>query len=94
MNVVLLGSALSFVLIDVSLALIALVVGFFSALWYVKINHGAGGGQDVLGGREKEAQENNAERADMAALQLRDLAHNMVADVNEHSDQVEQINGN
>jgi diguanylate cyclase len=92
-NVVLLGSALSFVLIDVSLALIALVVGFVSALWYVKINQDTGGGQDALGGREKEVQENDAERADMAAHQLRDLAHNMVIDVNEHSNQVEQING-
>ena len=56
MNVTLLASALSFVLIDVSLALMALVVGFVSALWYVKISQGTGAGQDAIDEREKEVQ--------------------------------------
>ena len=72
----LLGLALTNVLIDVSLALIALVIGFVSALWYLKITQGTSAGEDAEDGdnREKEAQINDAERANMAALQLRDLA--------------------
>jgi len=42
----LLGSALTNVFIDASLALFALVVSFVSALWYVKVIQGAKGGED------------------------------------------------
>ncbi len=89
----LIGSALTSVLIDVTLAMIALVVGFVSALWYVKVVQGADreDGVDAADRQAKEAQINDAERADMAALQLRDLAHNMATDVGQHSELVEQI---
>jgi diguanylate cyclase len=89
------GSAFSFVLIDVCLALIALVVGFVSALWYTKIiGHSRADGDAEDGShRDREAQINDAERANMAAIQLRDLAHNMATDVGEHNTLVGQITG-
>lgn len=81
------------VLIDASLALIALLVGFFSALWYVK--HAAPvtplsneSGEET---KEKEAQANDAERSNMAALQLRDLAKNVATDVGDHNSIVSGI---
>ena len=81
------------VLIDASLALIALCVGFFSALWYVKHLMPAKpdsneGGEDAL---QQEAMENDAERANMAALQLRDLAKNVATDVGAHTTLVSDI---
>jgi len=82
-----LGVALNNVLIDASLALIALLVGFFSALWYVK--HGiaatpedSGDGEDAL---QQEAKANDAERTSMAALQMRNLAKNVATDVGAHN---------
>jgi len=88
-----LGVAINNVLIDASLALIALLVGFFSALWYVKYNDptagkGAACEEDK---KKKEAQVNDAERANMAALQLRDLAQNVATDVGAHNTLVSGI---
>ncbi len=84
------------VLIDASLALVALLAGFFSATWYSRhaaaLKQGdaddAGDAQDAV---EKVAQANDAERANMAALQLRDLAKNVSADVGEHNTLVSGI---
>ncbi len=81
-----LAVAMDNVLIDASLALIALVVGFCSALWYVRhsttsARTSSENAQDAF---EKEAQANDAERANMAALQLRDLAKNVATDVGDH----------
>lgn len=89
----LLGSTLSFVLIDVSLALIALVVGFVSALWYVKVTRDENREGTEEDRRNKESQVYDAERANMAAFQLRDLARNMGLDASEHSDLLKKING-
>ncbi|NOZ40544.1 MAG: GGDEF domain-containing protein [Planctomycetes bacterium] len=81
------------VLIDASLALVALCVGFFSALWYVR--HIAPSRQSdneaAQDAQEKEAQDNDAERANMAALQLRDLAKNVASDVGDHCTLVTDI---
>ncbi len=81
-----LAVAMNDVLIDVSLALVALLVGFFSALWYARQTGpsalAAGDNAQAVG--DKEAQDNDAERSNMAALQLRDLAKNVAADVGEH----------
>ena len=81
------------VLIDAVLALIALLVGFFSALWYVK--HAAPtaqrSGEEDLDAIEKEEKANDAERASMAALQLRDLAKNVATDVGAHNNLVSDI---
>ena len=81
-----LGVALDSVLIDASLALFALVVGFYAAIWYVKYSStlenetgGAEGAQSDL-----EARANEAARANMAAQQLRDLAKNVASDVGAH----------
>ncbi|MGI9430416.1 MAG: diguanylate cyclase domain-containing protein [Bythopirellula sp.] len=82
-----LGVAMDNVMIDAVLALIALMVGFFSALWYVK--HTAppalSTGESETDSLEKEAQANDAERANMATLQLRDLARNVASDVGDHN---------
>ncbi len=78
------------VLIDASLALVALLVGFFSALWYVR--HFAQPKQaDNNEAQDKEAQANDAERANMAALQLRDLAKNVASDVGNHCTLVNEL---
>lgn len=89
----LLGVALGNVLIDAALALIALLVGFFGALWYVRqtsptVNSSTETAEEVL---EKEAQANDAERANMAAMQLRDLAKNVAVDVGAHNTLVSDI---
>jgi len=89
-----LGVAIDNILIDASLALIALLIGFFSALWYER-NIVARAKQedepDVQDAVEKEVQANDSERASMAALQLRDLVRNVAADVGEHSTLVSDI---
>ncbi len=81
-----LGVALDSVLIDASLALVALVVGFYAAIWYVKysstLENGAGGLESSPS--DLEARANEAARANMAAQQLRDLAKNVASDVGDH----------
>ncbi len=88
-----LGLALSSVLIDVSLALVAMVVGFFAAIWYTNHTKSQEDGADQNGenAQDKKEKDNDAERANMAALQLRDLAHNMATDVGDHCELVESI---
>lgn len=81
-----LGVALDSVLIDASLALVALVVGFYSAIWYVKyssqLQNGEGGSESLED--ELESRANEAARANMAAHQLRDLAKSVASDVGAH----------
>ena len=88
-----LGSALNYLLIDVPLALIALLVGVFSALWYVRHTAStlASSEESEEASREKEAKDNDSERANMAALQLRDLAKNVASDVGAHNTLVSDI---
>ena len=82
-----LGVALNSILIDAVLALVALVVGFFSAIWYV--DHGSksekSSADDADAKQLLEEKENEAARASMAAQQLRDLAQNVASDVGAHS---------
>lgn len=82
-----LGVALNSVLIDAGLALVALVVGFYSALWYTKYSSQLGGGEggEVNAPTDLESRANEAARANMAALQLRDLAKNVASDVGAHA---------
>lgn len=88
-----LGVTMDNVLIDASLGLIALLVGFFSALWYVK--HATPGAlqtsENEAEALEKESKANDAERTSMAALQLRDLAKNVATDVGAHNTLVSGI---
>lgn len=89
----LLGVALGNVLIDAALALIALLVGFFGALWYVRqtsatVNSSTETAEETL---QKEEKANDAERANMAAMQLRDLAKNVAVDVGAHNTLVSDI---
>ena len=83
-----LGVALDNVLIDAGLALIALFVGFYSAIWYVK--HSATFNADSENGngseQDLEAKDNDAARSSMAAQQMRDVAINMASDVGDHCD--------
>ena len=95
----LLGVSIDSVLIDAALALVALFVGFFSAVWYVRhaesipsaeINTGAGE-PDI---EPTEEQSNDIARANMAAQQIRDLAQNVAADVGEHSSMMSDVQAN
>lgn len=84
---------MNYILIDASLALVALLVGFYSALWYVR-STGTGNGNSQVEeqeARERAARKNDAERASMAASQLRDLAKNVALDVGEHNSLVNGI---
>lgn len=87
------GVALGNVLIDASLALIALLVGFFGALWYVRQTGPKPKSADELAEEvlEKESVANDAERSNMAAMQLRDLAKNVAVDVGAHNSLVSDI---
>ena len=82
-----LGVALNNVLIDAGLALIAMFVGFYAAIWYVNYSstlndrdHGDGDSQSGL-----EAKANEAARTNMAVQQMRDLAKNVASDVGAHN---------
>ena len=78
----LLSVSVSYLFIDVSLALTALAIGFFSGLCYVRHTteqaHGADG--SAADSNKKVIDVFEAERVNMAALQLRDLAANMAID--------------
>jgi len=90
----LLGTAFTSVLIDVSLALIALMVGFFGAYFYLKHTAGANQPETAPGPSEEELEqaENDAERASMAVDQVRDLTRGVASDVDKHNTIVEGIN--
>ncbi len=81
------GVALDNVLIDAGMALIALFVGFFSAVWYVRMtdSNTSSEGADIPVDTPTGEAANDAERASMAAQQLRDLAANVATDVGAHS---------
>ena len=87
------GVALDNVLIDAVLALVALFVGFFSAVWYIRQTTPAlqsAEGEDATDEVDNE-QSNDLARANMAAQQIRDLAHNVASDVGEHSDMMSDV---
>ncbi len=92
----LLAVSTSALLIDVSMALIALTIGFFSALWYVRFTSDSSQntGEDTEAACKKEEAARQAERVDMASLQLQDLAKNMAIDVGEHSSLMTDISSN
>ena len=96
-----LAVAMDNVLIDAGLALVALLVGVIGTLWYVRQTAPAtqDSNAEGQGTAEKEAQDNDAERSNMAALQLRDLAKNVAHDVGDHctlvsgiTDELSEIN--
>ncbi|NOY42144.1 MAG: diguanylate cyclase [Planctomycetes bacterium] len=96
-----LGVSVSYLLIDMALALVALTVGFLAALWYVRNVSGASQNDTDSSGAdspevvlEKEAAANDAERASMAAMQLQDLAKNVATDVGAHNAVIAGISGN
>lgn len=88
-----LGVAIDNVIIDASLALIALLVGFFGALWYVRQTgpKPLSSEEQAAKALEEESVANQAERANMAASQLRDLAQNVAVDVGAHNTLVSGI---
>lgn len=95
-NLLLLGVDLDAVLIDAMMALIALLIGFFAALWYARHTSGIPEelGEELQNLRLQEEQANEAERADMAAQQLRDLATNVASDVGAHHVLVTEVSNN
>ena len=90
MNAVL-GVSANYILIDLSVALIGMVAGFFCALWYAKFKQASAGSSREPSAQEQALQANEIERTNMAAMQLRDLAQNMVVDVGDHCDLVGRI---
>jgi diguanylate cyclase len=88
-----LAVAMNSVLIDASMALGAMILGFYSAIWYLKhadpsALNGSSSDAETLA---EEAEANETERAKMAAMQLRDLAKNMALDVGVHNSLVSGI---
>jgi len=83
----------SILFIEVSLALIAMTIGFFSALWYVRFTSDSlkSSEEDAEAARKKEETALQAERVGMASLQLQDLAKNMALDVGEHNNLMTNI---
>ncbi|QDS99968.1 GGDEF domain-containing protein [Adhaeretor mobilis] len=89
----LLGIAFTSVLIDVGLSLIAVVVGFLGAYFYLQHTAHANlkeGVSDLTEAEQAQA-ENDAERASMAVDQVRDLTRAVASDVTEHSSVIEGI---
>ena len=84
------GASLSYILIDVGLALIALVVGFGAALVYVRhsANYLAGEEETDQADDAQQAAANDVERASMAVDQVRDLTISVASDVGEHNEMV------
>lgn len=84
-------SSLSYILIDATLALTALVVGFVTALIYFR--HTTPKCPEAEQDAQSKAEEaaNAADRANMAAQRLGDLAKGMASDVTSHSDLMDVI---
>ena len=78
---------IEYVLIEATLALISLAVGFFSAVCYMRFTAtpATTDGADAVSEEVTEEKANDAARASMAAQQLRDLAQNVAADVGAHN---------
>lgn len=81
-----LGVSLQYVLMDASLALTAFCVGFAGAYWYLRhcCVEGASA-SDSSNSAKHEQSIIDAERADMAVQQLKDLAAHVASDVGAHN---------
>lgn len=90
----LLGATFSNILIDVGLAMTALVVGFFGAYFYLQfVSEGTlPDTEPESSDEELEQAANEAERASMAVDQVRDLTRGVASDVDQHNALVEGIN--
>ena len=85
---------MNYLLVDIPLAFGGLVVGFFSAFGYVRYKSDPSQNEEAdLEEERRKLQQasNDSERANMAALQLRDLAKNMATDVGAHNSLVTAI---
>ncbi|MCG8448330.1 MAG: GGDEF domain-containing protein [Pirellulales bacterium] len=83
---------MNYLFIDISLAFMAMAVGFYCASWYVRYKESSAVGTDhnePLDERERAVIE--AERVSMAAFQLQDLAKNVATDVGKHQNLVTAI---
>lgn len=89
------GVTVSYVLIDMILAVVALVVGFLAALWYVRnVAHSHSSSETPEEILEQESAANDTERVSMAAMQLHDLAMNVATDVSTHNAAIADISEN
>jgi diguanylate cyclase len=94
-----LGVSLQYVVMDASLALMAFLVGFMGAYWYLRNQAQPCESPDKNSGAGNNDQSAfDAERADMAVQQLKDLASHVASDVGAHnkfvtgiSDRIETI---
>ena len=87
-----LGVSIQYILMDASLALTAFLLGFAGAYWYLRRMNDAADSADennILRNCEQSTLE--AERADMAVQQLKDLASHVAADVGAHNELVTGI---
>ena len=83
--------AINYLLADVALALVALVVGFVSGLFYCRhlsSQHGAANSDDAI---DPERAANDAERTSMAVEQVRALTESVASDVSQHNQRVNQF---
>ena len=78
--------SIQYVIMDASLALMAFLVGFVGAYWYLRSQGDAAKTLENDNTKEKDEQSIlDAERADMAVQQLKDLAVNVASDVGAHN---------
>ena len=83
--------AMNYLLADVALALVALVVGFLSGLFYCRYlssQHAGAINDDAI---DPERAANDAERTSMAVEQVRALTESVASDVSEHNELVGQF---
>jgi diguanylate cyclase len=78
--------SIQYVIMDASLALTAFLVGFMGAYWYLRSQSDTEEACEVSNGsKDDERSILDAERADMAVQQLKDLATNVASDVGAHN---------
>jgi diguanylate cyclase len=81
-----LAVSIQYVIMDASLALTAFLVGFAGAYWYLRSQSDSTGSIENNNTSVKDEQSIlDAERADMAVQQLKDLATNVASDVGAHN---------
>jgi diguanylate cyclase len=86
-----LAVSIQYVIMDASLALTAFLVGFAGAYWYLRTQTDAVTAENNNPKDRDEQSILDAERADMAVQQLKDLATNVASDVGAHNEFVTGI---
>lgn len=83
---------MNYLLVEIPMAFMAMAVGFVSAIWYMKYKEShLPADAEFVEADEKQKAAIETERANMAALQIRDLAKNVASDVGAHNTLVTEI---